>query len=92
LQIYVFRVSVDLLRSLQDYLCSSNFQALFLAVISPKKPKVSHLAQSLGFLAQLTRVCEESKNMMNKNMIEDKLVGSSKLKFLEDKTSEENLL
>ena len=29
---------------------------------------------------------------MNKTMMEDKLDGSSNLKFLEDKTSEENLL
>jgi hypothetical protein len=30
--------------------------------------------------------------MMNKTMMEDKLDGSSNFKFLEDKTSEENLL
>jgi hypothetical protein len=46
----------------------------------------------LGFLAQLTRVCEESKNMKNKTMIEVKLDGSNNFKFLEDKTSKENLL
>jgi hypothetical protein len=39
----------------------------------------------------LTRVCEESKIMMNKTMMEDKLDGSSNFKFLEDKTSEEDL-
>jgi hypothetical protein len=32
----------------------------------------------LGFLAQLVRVCEESGNMMNKTMMEDKLDGSRK--------------
>jgi hypothetical protein len=40
----------------------------------------------------LTRVCEESKNMMNRTMMENKLDGSSNFKFLEDKTSEEDLL
>jgi len=46
----------------------------------------------LGFLAQLTRVCEEYKIMMNITMMEDKLDGSRKFKFLEDKTSEAGLL
>jgi hypothetical protein len=32
----------------------------------------------LGFLAQLIRVCEESENMMDKTMMEDKLDGSTK--------------
>jgi hypothetical protein len=40
----------------------------------------------------LTRVCEESKNIKNKTMMEDKLDGSSNFKFLEDNTSEEDLL
>jgi hypothetical protein len=40
----------------------------------------------------LTRVCEESKIMMNKTMMEDKLDESRNFKFLEDKTSEEDLL
>jgi hypothetical protein len=63
-----------------------------LVVISPTKPKSDSLAYLLGFLAQLTRVCEESKFMMNKTMMEDKLDGSSIFNFLEDKTSEEGLL
>jgi hypothetical protein len=40
----------------------------------------------------LTRGCEESKIMMNKTMMEDNLDGSSKFKFLEDKTSKEDLM
>jgi hypothetical protein len=63
-----------------------------LVVISPKKPKISSLAYSLGFLAQLTKGCEESKIMMNKTMMEVKLDGSSNFKFLEDKSSKEDLL
>jgi hypothetical protein len=50
-----------------------------LVVISPAKPKIDSLSYSLGFLAQLTRVCEKSKIMMNIIMMEDKLGGSSKL-------------
>jgi hypothetical protein len=40
----------------------------------------------------LTKGCEESKIMMNKTMMEDKLDGSSNFKFLEDKNSKEDLL
>jgi hypothetical protein len=40
----------------------------------------------------LTKGCEESKIMMNKTMLEDKLDESSNFKFLEDKTSKEDLL
>jgi hypothetical protein len=39
----------------------------------------------------LTKGCEESKIMMNKTMMEVKLDGSSNFKFLEDKTSKEDL-
>jgi hypothetical protein len=46
----------------------------------------------LGILAQLTKGCEESKIMMKKTMMEVKLDGSNKFKFLEDKTSKEDLL
>jgi hypothetical protein len=40
----------------------------------------------------LTRVCEESKIMMNITMIEDNLDGSINFKFLEYNTSEERLI
>jgi hypothetical protein len=40
----------------------------------------------------MTKSCEESKIMMNKTMMEVKLDGSSNFKFLEDKTSKEDLL
>jgi hypothetical protein len=40
----------------------------------------------------LTKGCEEFKIMMNKTMMEVKLDGSSNFKFLEDKTSKEDLL
>jgi hypothetical protein len=49
-----------------------------LAVIRPEKPKGSSLAYPLGFLAQLTRVWEESKNIMNETMMEDKIDESRK--------------
>jgi hypothetical protein len=48
-----------------------------LAIISPTKPKIASLTYPLGFLAQLVRVCEESKNMMNKTLVEDRIDGSS---------------
>jgi hypothetical protein len=63
-----------------------------LVVIIPTKPKSASLTEPLGFLAQLTRVCEESKIIMNRTMMEDKLDGSSNFKFLEDNTLEEGLL
>jgi hypothetical protein len=40
----------------------------------------------------LTRGCEESKIMMNITMMEDKLDGSINFKFMENKTSKEELL
>jgi hypothetical protein len=36
-----------------------SLKGLLLAVISPTKPKSASLAQPLGLLAKLTRVCEE---------------------------------
>jgi hypothetical protein len=50
-----------------------------LEFIIPTKTKSSSLALPLGFLAKLTRVCEESKIMMNIIMMEEKLGGSRKL-------------
>jgi hypothetical protein len=35
----------------------------------------------LGFLAQLSRVCEESENMMKKTLVEDRLDGSSNFSY-----------
>jgi hypothetical protein len=40
----------------------------------------------------LTKGCEKYKIMMNKMMMEVKLDGSRNFKFLEDKTSKEDLL
>jgi hypothetical protein len=40
----------------------------------------------------LTKGCEESKIMMNKTMMEDKVDDLSNFKFLEDKNSKEDLL
>jgi hypothetical protein len=63
-----------------------------LAAINPTKPKSASLAYPLVFLAQLPKGCEESKIMMNKDMMEDKLDGSSNFKFLEDKNSKGRLI
>jgi hypothetical protein len=68
------------------------FKGLLLVVISPTKHKITSLAKPFDFLSQLTRGCEEYKIMMNKTMMEDKLYGSSNFNFLEDKTSNEDLL
>ena len=40
----------------------------------------------------MTKGCEESKIMMNKTMMEDKIDGLGNFKFLEDNTSKEDLL
>jgi hypothetical protein len=55
-----------------------------LAVISPTKPNIASLAYPLGFLAKLVRVCEESKNMMNKTLVEDRLEESSNFRLHEE--------